>query len=62
MGQMAAPIRFFELNTGAKLPSVALGTYAVVRATIEQAIKVLRVSLRKSNLELLLSFDYKTSL
>uniref|UniRef100_A0A1J3GEB2 Aldo-keto reductase family 4 member C8 n=1 Tax=Noccaea caerulescens TaxID=107243 RepID=A0A1J3GEB2_NOCCA len=37
---MAAPIRFFELNTGAKLPSVALGTYAVVPATIEQAVKI----------------------
>ncbi|CAA7052234.1 unnamed protein product [Microthlaspi erraticum] len=37
---MAAPIRFFELNTGAKLPSVALGTYALASATLEQAIKI----------------------
>ncbi|ESQ52420.1 hypothetical protein EUTSA_v10016976mg [Eutrema salsugineum] len=37
---MAAPIRSFELNTGAKLPSVGLGTYALVPATIEQAIKI----------------------
>lgn len=38
---MAVPVRFFELNTGAKLPSVGLGTYAMVATTIEQAIKVL---------------------
>lgn len=37
---MAVPIRFFELNTGDKLPSVGLGTYALVPPTIEQAIKV----------------------
>ncbi|KAG2289768.1 hypothetical protein Bca52824_049372 [Brassica carinata] len=37
---MATPIRSFELNTGAKLPSVGLGTYALVPSTIEQAIKV----------------------
>jgi len=37
---MAAPIRFFELNTGAKLPCVGLGTYAMVATAIEQAIKV----------------------
>lgn len=41
---MALPIRSFELNTGAKLPSVGLGTYALVPATVEQAIKVLRVA------------------
>ncbi|CAF1812185.1 unnamed protein product [Brassica napus] len=37
---MATPIRSFELNTGAKLPSVGLGTYALVSSTIEQAIKI----------------------
>ncbi|XP_010529795.1 PREDICTED: aldo-keto reductase family 4 member C8 [Tarenaya hassleriana] len=37
---MAEEIRFFELNTGAKIPSVGLGTYAVDEAGIEQAIKV----------------------
>jgi len=37
---MAAPIRFFELNTGAKLPCVGLGTYAMVATAIEQAIKI----------------------
>ncbi|KAG2326522.1 hypothetical protein Bca52824_009250 [Brassica carinata] len=37
---MATPIRSFELNTGAKLPSVGLGTYAVASLTIEQAIKI----------------------
>ncbi|KAL1210011.1 Aldo-keto reductase family 4 member C8 [Cardamine amara subsp. amara] len=37
---MAAPIRCFELNTGAKLPSVGLGTYALVPETIEIAIKI----------------------
>ncbi|CAH2058884.1 unnamed protein product [Thlaspi arvense] len=43
---MAASIRSFELNTGAKLPSVGLGTYALVPATIELAIKVVRVASR----------------
>ncbi|KAL0666473.1 hypothetical protein Bca4012_029177 [Brassica carinata] len=38
--KMATPIRSFELNTGAKLPSVGLGTYALVSSTIEQAIKI----------------------
>ncbi|XP_010509279.1 PREDICTED: aldo-keto reductase family 4 member C8 [Camelina sativa] len=37
---MAVPIRFFELNTGAKLPSVGLGTYAMAPESIEQAIKI----------------------
>ncbi|CAD5320678.1 unnamed protein product [Arabidopsis thaliana] len=37
---MAAPIRFFELNTAAKLPCVGLGTYAMVATAIEQAIKI----------------------
>ncbi|VVB02546.1 unnamed protein product [Arabis nemorensis] len=37
---MAVPIRFFELNTGAKLPSVGLGTYGVVPTTVEQGIKI----------------------
>ena len=41
--KMATPIRSFELNTGAKLPSVGLGTYALVPSTIEQAIKVLHI-------------------
>ncbi|KAL0720878.1 hypothetical protein Bca4012_035477 [Brassica carinata] len=40
---MATPIGSFELNTGAKLPSVGLGTYAVASLTIEQAIKIGRV-------------------
>ncbi|XP_019100484.1 PREDICTED: aldo-keto reductase family 4 member C8 [Camelina sativa] len=37
---MAAPIRFFELNTGAKLPSVGLGTYAMAPESIEHAINI----------------------
>ncbi|KAF8101888.1 hypothetical protein N665_0201s0195 [Sinapis alba] len=37
---MATSIRSFKLNTGAKLPSVGLGTYALFPSTIEQAIKV----------------------
>lgn len=38
---MATAIRSFQLNTGAKLPAVGLGTYALVPSTIEQAIKVI---------------------
>ncbi|MBA0756748.1 hypothetical protein Gogos_021504 [Gossypium gossypioides] len=37
---MADEIRFFELNTGAKIPSVGLGTYAVTRNTVATAVKV----------------------
>lgn len=37
---MADEIRFFELNTGAKIPSVGLGTYAVTRNTVVTAVKV----------------------
>ncbi|XVE76428.1 hypothetical protein DITRI_Ditri12bG0172000 [Diplodiscus trichospermus] len=36
---MADDIRFFELNTGAKIPSVGLGTYAVHGNTITTAVK-----------------------
>ncbi|PPR86561.1 hypothetical protein GOBAR_AA34122 [Gossypium barbadense] len=35
---MADEIRFFELNTGAKIPSVGLGTYAVTRNTVVTAV------------------------
>ncbi|GKV10046.1 hypothetical protein SLEP1_g21468 [Rubroshorea leprosula] len=35
---MANDIRFFELNTGAKMPSVALGTYGAKHRIIENAI------------------------
>ena len=42
---MAKGIRFFELNTGAKMPSVGLGTWkadpGVVGNTITTAIQVL---------------------
>ncbi|XVF55201.1 hypothetical protein PTKIN_Ptkin06aG0017800 [Pterospermum kingtungense] len=37
---MADELKFFELNTGAKIPSVGLGTYAVTRHTITTAVKV----------------------
>ncbi|RYR62202.1 hypothetical protein Ahy_A04g019604 isoform B [Arachis hypogaea] len=41
---MANEIRFFELNTGAKIPSIGLGTWqaypGVVAHVIEHAIKV----------------------
>ncbi|XP_022752338.1 aldo-keto reductase family 4 member C8-like [Durio zibethinus] len=37
---MADEIRFFELNTGAKIPSVGLGTYAVTGNTVTTAVKV----------------------
>ncbi|WRX25616.1 NADP-dependent oxidoreductase domain - like 10 [Theobroma cacao] len=42
---MADDIRFFELNTGAKIPSVGLGTYGakqhgVIQNTVTTAIKV----------------------
>ncbi|KAE8730448.1 Aldo-keto reductase family 4 member C10 [Hibiscus syriacus] len=37
---MADEIRFFELNTGAKIPSVGLGTYAVTGDTLATAVKV----------------------
>ncbi|GMI79748.1 Aldo-keto reductase family 4 member C8 [Hibiscus trionum] len=33
-------IKFFELNTGAKIPSVGLGTYGVLQNTVTTAIKV----------------------
>ncbi|KAK8512252.1 hypothetical protein V6N13_097086 [Hibiscus sabdariffa] len=36
---MADEIRFFELNTGAKIPSVGLGTYAVTGNTLAAAVK-----------------------
>lgn len=35
---MADEIRFFELNTGAKIPSIALGTYGSKHRIIENAI------------------------
>ena len=37
---MADEISFFELNTGAKIPSIGLGTYAVIRNTVTTAVKV----------------------
>ncbi|GMI71338.1 Aldo-keto reductase family 4 member C8 [Hibiscus trionum] len=36
---MADEIRFFELNTGAKIPSVGFGTYAVTGNTLATAVK-----------------------
>lgn len=42
---MAEEIRFFELNTGAKIPSVGLGTWqsdpGLVGNAVEAAVKVL---------------------
>ncbi|GMH10175.1 hypothetical protein Nepgr_012016 [Nepenthes gracilis] len=37
---MATDIRFFELNTGAKIPSIGLGTYAIDPEIVATAIKV----------------------
>ncbi|XVF08158.1 hypothetical protein REPUB_Repub06bG0201900 [Reevesia pubescens] len=37
---MADEIRFFELNTGAKIPSIGLGTYRAPGITITTAVKV----------------------
>lgn len=41
---MAAAIKYFELNTGAKIPSVGLGTFqsdpGVVGQAVEAAIKI----------------------
>ncbi|KAK8553748.1 hypothetical protein V6N13_072687 [Hibiscus sabdariffa] len=36
---MADEIRFFELNTGAKIPSIGFGTYGVAGNTVATAVK-----------------------
>ncbi|XWS55627.1 hypothetical protein CRYUN_Cryun09bG0017100 [Craigia yunnanensis] len=38
--EQANEISFFELSTGAKIPSIGLGTYAVIRNTVTTAVKV----------------------
>lgn len=38
--EMGSHLRFFELNSGAKIPSIGLGTYAISTSLIAAAIKV----------------------
>lgn len=37
---MATDIQFFELNTGAKIPSVALGTWQADPGVVGQAVEI----------------------